>query len=271
MGPTVDGCYSIQTYIYRQGIITKGGNRVSRAGYEKKSLDEISDLSVPEIEKVIEMLKNRYRKEIEELENAILNSNLRKQMKPLFYDYFQSSVTTKEGIKNYFMQNAAIFELLNAKEKDILEVGCGFGLRLICMALMGARKIAGIDISEEMIESFQKLIKRFPQLDLKAKRGDFLLIDYPPSSFDVVLLVEAISHIRDTQLLLDKIRDVLCPSGILYIHDGNNDLFLPSRIRSRRDWRKAERGPIDESMARHGREVDKFCFFEARMKIIQGN
>lgn len=208
-------------------------------------------------------------KRVEVIENVILNSNLRANMKPLFYNYFKSSITTKEGIENYFMHNAVIFELLNAKEKNILEVGCGFGLRLICISLMGARKVVGIDISEEMIEGFQELIKRFPQLDIEAKMGDFLLRDYPPSSFDAVLLVEAISHIRDTNILLDKIKDVLRPNGVLYISDGNNDFFLPSRIRARKDWKKAETGPIDENMAEYGRKVDRLCFFDARVEIIQ--
>lgn len=199
-----------------------------------------------------ELLDNSISKNVEELETVILNSNLRNYMKPFFYDYFNRVLTIK-GIRNYFMENAIIFELLNAKEKDILEVGCGFGLRLISMALMGARKVVGIDISEEMIEGFQELIRRFPHLDIDAKKGDFLLTNYSPSSFDVVLLIEAISHIRDTQLLLDQIQDVLRPNGILFISDGNNDLFLPTRIRIRKGWKKAEKGPIDEKMAKYGR------------------
>lgn len=225
------------------------------------------------------MLKERYAEKVlldmvilkrfEILENVILNSNLKTYMKPLFYYYFKSSIATKEELKNYFMHNAVIFKLLNAKEKDILEVGCGFGLNLICISLMGARKVVGIDISKEMIEGFQKLIKRFPKLDIEAKMGDFLLTEYPPSSFDAIFLVEAISHIRDTHFLLDKIKDVLRPNGVLYISDGNNDFFVPSRIRARIDWKKAEKGPIDENTTKYGRKVDKLCFFDARVKIIR--
>jgi SAM-dependent methyltransferase len=82
------------------------------------------------------------------------------------------------------------------------------------------------------------------------------------------MLMEAISHIRDTALLLDRIKDVLRPGGALYISDGNNDLFFNSMIRSRKAWRKAEWGPIDIRY-RYGRRVDKLSFFDARMGIIK--
>ncbi|MBT9132994.1 MAG: 27-O-demethylrifamycin SV methyltransferase [Firmicutes bacterium] len=215
-------------------------------------------------------MMSNYTGEIEELRKVILDPALRGRMKPLFWDYFKSTVTTEEGIRNYFLQSAAISQFLHiSKEKEVLDIACGFGLRLICLTLLGCRKAIGIDISGEMIEGFRVLLREFPSLDIEAEKGDFLLADYPPSSFDVVILSEAISHIRDTQLLLDKIQHVLRPGGILYISDGNNDMFLLSRIRSRRDWKRSEHGPISEDMAKHGREVDKLCFFEARMKIIK--
>ncbi|MBT9140004.1 MAG: Ubiquinone biosynthesis O-methyltransferase [Dehalococcoidia bacterium] len=210
----------------------------------------------------------KYNKEIQEFQSVILNPTLSDKMKPLFYDYFKTIVTTKDGSRNYFLQQAAIFDLLEAKEKDILNIGCGFGLGLICFALLGCRKAYGIDISGEMTEGFRTLLREFPQLNIKAEKGDFLLTDYSSSSYDVVILQEAISHIRDTSLLLDKIQHILRPGGILYISDGNNDLFLLSRIQSRREWKRAEHGPIREHMARHGREVDKLCFFEARISIL---
>ena len=210
-----------------------------------------------------------YHAEIERLQNVILNPALLQKMKPLFPVYFRSTVTCKEGVRNYFLENLVISNYLETRGKDILEVGCGFGLRLICLALLGSQRAVGIDISEEMIQGFQTLLREFPDLPIKAEMGDFLLTSYPPSSFDRVILVESISHIRDTDLLLYKIKQVLRPRGVLYISDGNNDLCLTARIGSRKDWRRSEYGPIAESEAQHGREVDRLCFFDARVKIIR--
>lgn len=215
-----------------------------------------------------EFFDKKVLKGLERIESILLNPNFREEMDPLFFYYFRG-ILNRGGLRKYYMDTAVIFELLNAKGKDILEVGCGFGLRLILMTLMGAKKTVGIDISEEMIEGFRKLIKRFPNLNIETKKGDFLLTHYSSNSFDIVLLIEAISHIRDTKLLLDKVQEVLRPGGILFVRDGNNDLFLPTRIRIRRGWKRSEKGPIDEKMAIYGCEVDKLCFFDARMKIIR--
>ena len=109
----------------------------------------------------------RYHKNIEELQEVILNPTFRDEMEPLFWDYFKSTVTTEEGIRNYFLQSAVISEFLHInKGKEILDIGCGFGLGLICFALLGCRKAYGIDISGEMLEGFRTLLREFPQLNM---------------------------------------------------------------------------------------------------------
>jgi SAM-dependent methyltransferase len=209
----------------------------------------------------------KYEKQIQALLGVTSNPAIGKT--PIFHLYYGDSLGSKDAVQRYFTETSIIFDLLEAKGKDVLDIGCGLGLRSIIMSLLGSRKVVGIDISEEMIKAFQTVLKEFPYLDVEAKKGDFLLTDYPSESFDAVILYEAISHIRDTRLLLDKIRDVLRQDGILYVSDGNNDFFLPTRFRARRQWQKAEWGPSDERMAKYGREVDRLCFFDARKKIIQ--
>jgi SAM-dependent methyltransferase len=207
--------------------------------------------------------------EIAQLQGVILDPALRGRVTPLFWDFFQRYATTEEGVRNYFLQSSVISRLCQINEgKEVLDIGCGFGLKLICFALIGCRKAVGIDISEEMIHGFRTLLREFPLLHIEAEKGDFLLRDYPSNSFDVVLVEEAISHIRDTEYLLDKIQYVLRTGGILYIKDSNNDMFPLSRLRSRRGWERSEHGPVPENMARCGREVDRRCFFEARIEII---
>lgn len=199
---------------------------------------------------------------------TIINPDFQQKMKPLFYDYFGKTVNTQVGLKYYFLESQKVFDKLKAENKDVLEVACGFGLRLICFKLLGCNNALGIDISPEMIEGFETLLQEFPGIDIETRNDDFLLEDYTPNSADIVMVVEAISHIRDTEGLIEKIYDILRPNGILYIRDFNNDLFLTSRIRARKDWKKAEYGPIDARMSKFGREVDKLSFFDARREII---
>jgi SAM-dependent methyltransferase len=220
------------------------------------------------VETTYEYLSREYSKEIRELEKVILNPALKKKISPFFYDYFKSVVTNERSLRNYFLTSVVISRELDMKGKKILDIGCGLGLRLICLMLAGAREAVGIDISGEMTGGFRILLKEFPRLRIKTVTGDFLTEYFPPNSFDAAIVHEAISHIRDTHLLLDKIRYVLRPGGRLYISDSNNDLFLPRRMRSRRLWRESERSPISEREAKYGRKVDRLNSYEGRMKII---
>ena len=154
------------------------------------------------------------------------------------------------------------------RNKEVLDIGCGLGLTLICLSLLGCKKAVGIDISEDMINCFQKLFQFFPALNVSAKLGDWLLMNCEEETFDVVILKEAISHIRDTQSLLEKISKVLRPKGVLSITDSNNDLFFMNKLKRKKLWKKVECGPFKIDQARH-RRVDRLPFFDARVSIIR--
>ena len=79
----------------------------------------------------------------------------------------------------------------------------------------------------------------------------------------------AISHVRDTDLLLDKIKVILRPQGKLFIEDGNNEAFFASRFARRRLWEMAEYGPIPENEALHGRSVDRLPFFQDGRRLLE--
>ena len=200
--------------------------------------------------------------------NLVHDPLLVNRISPLFYDYY-ASVFEPDSLRYFLQQQRLLFGVLENNGREILEIGCGFGLILICQSLFGARKCTGIDISKEMIDDFSVLREYFSKYEINAMLGDFLQIEFAKDSFDRIIIKEAISHIRDTNLLLDKIRDILRPGGIVYISDENNDLFLPSRLKSRRAWKVSEIGPVPENIAKYGRNVDKLCFLDARMEIIK--
>jgi len=214
----------------------------------------------------------KYMRMLKDFEDLVLNCSL-KDVEPLFHIYFKNVLYVRGGLIRYFLEHAVIFKMLEAEGKDILDIGSGFGLGLIIFALLGARKCYGIDISDEMIKGssylIEDLLKKKPYLNIRIEKKDFLLTEYPQNSFNIVILKDAISHIRDTELLLDKVKKILRPRGTLYISDGNNILFCPNTIRIRKNWKRSEYGPIPEDMAKHGRKVDRISFFEARVNIIK--
>ncbi|MBI4302320.1 MAG: class I SAM-dependent methyltransferase [Chloroflexi bacterium] len=207
---------------------------------------------------------------LERLASVLLDPALEKGADPLFgYYYKRSRMLTPLGLKRYLLESAAVFDLCRMEGGRVLDIGCGFGLRLLCYYLLGSGLSTGIDVSQEMVSTARVILKRFSDCAINIEQGDFLTYSLPPSSFAVVTMIEAISHIRDTKSLLEKIKDVLEDGGTLYIQDGNNDLFPLSRIRTRREWRRSEYGPIDKDMVQYGRAVDKVSALEGRKRIIQ--
>jgi SAM-dependent methyltransferase len=214
------------------------------------------------------LVKDEHARDLSQLRHTLLDAAFRVEMSPLFFDYHGWRVSTSEGIQIEFDTNAFVFNYLRMRNARVLDIGCGFGLRLICFALLGARTCVGIDISPEMISDFKRL-KEGCAIDVEAICGDFLDFEFPEESFDIVIMNSSISHVRDTQSLLVKIRGILAPGGCLWIADENNGLFLPTKIKVKRGWKKSEHGPIGSRMATFGRDVDRLPFYEARIKIIQ--
>lgn len=99
----------------------------------------------------------------------------------------------------------------------ILDVGCGYGRTLNELYQMGYENLTGIDFSEGMIQRGHAL---FPYLDLRVKKEGS--IDLPDQSVDAVILFAVLTCIcssREQEALIQDIRRVLKPDGILYVND----------------------------------------------------
>ena len=206
------------------------------------------------------------------LKEFLYSKKAREILSPLFYDYFKDSIFKDiNGFDAYYQSVLEISQLVGGFEnKKIIDIGCGLGIRSICVALLDAKSVTAIDISSEMIDDFSKVLGNIQApLAIKLIKADFLNRQVGKDYFDIAILVEAISHIRDTDLLLAKIRYCLAPGGLFYIQDANNDMILRERMKIREQWRRSEKGPIDVAMAKHGRKIDRLSFFEARKKIVK--
>ena len=112
---------------------------------------------------------------------------------------------------------AAEFERYVGKDGAVLDVGCGYGRTLEELYRLGYRRLTGIDFSAGMIERGRK---QFPWLDLRVKEGEG--IDLPDESVDAVILFAVLTCIagnREQEALIEEIRRVLKPGGILYVND----------------------------------------------------
>jgi SAM-dependent methyltransferase len=105
----------------------------------------------------------------------------------------------------------------------ILDIGCGYGRTLNELYNNGYKNSIGTDFSEKMIERGKSL---YPYLYFEAMENG--LIDYLENTFDAIILLAVLTCIKTNEEqteLLNEIKRLLKPGGIIYINDFllNND------------------------------------------------
>lgn len=161
-----------------------------------------------------------------------------------YYGYLR----TPEGCATLtrFMYDLCQLARFDPIDKTILDAGCGFGAPAIVLHLMGAREVHGIDIAEERLTTFQKMIGDF---DLKSVHASIASVDsteFPEDYFDMILSNEAISHYADLDGFLREAARLLKPGGVLLIADGNNGANPRVACLNHRLWERFENGPPGE-------------------------
>jgi ubiquinone/menaquinone biosynthesis C-methylase UbiE len=94
----------------------------------------------------------------------------------------------------------------------ILDLGCGTGIvaRLLRERLGGAARIAGVDISAQMIAKARAIA---PELDWY--EGNALALPLADGSFDIVLSQQMLQFVPDRAAAVREIKRVLAPGGRL--------------------------------------------------------
>lgn len=172
-------------------------------------------------------------------------------LSPRFYTYFSKIFEDPTIINNIIDIRNHMFNLTNAKDKMVLDFGCGLGLNSIVFSILGAKKVIALDDNKEYIETVKKLANllsiSYGNIEpVFSKNGLSLFND---RTFDVIIMQEVVSHMSQnilTDVLYDVYR-VLSIDGNFLIEDSNNKLQLPflSEMKSRKNTRIiAERGEV---------------------------
>ncbi len=152
-------------------------------------------------------------------------------------------------------------------QKVVLDIGCGFGLTCTTIAALGAESVHGIDNFQPMIDTFCAYAKTLPIADrLHPTQGLADALPYDTNQFDIVMTVEALSHIANTKGYMTEVHRVLKPGGVLLIADDNN-AANPSVVRRNREiWEAFENGPPTSDI--HGHAV-RVPYIEGRKQILR--
>jgi SAM-dependent methyltransferase len=134
--------------------------------------------------------------------------------------YWNKVASTKEFTTPFQFD---LFTKYVCKDANILDIGCGYGRTLNELYQNGYKNIFGMDFSEKMIERGKRL---YSYLNLQTMEDG--KIKCSGNSFDVVILLAVLTCVIDDNdqiELLNEIKRILKPGGIIYINDFllNND------------------------------------------------
>lgn len=108
--------------------------------------------------------------------------------------------------------------------KTVLDLGCGtgFAAREIAKRPDFKGHIIGIDISSSLIERAVSLAKKEGLSDrIEFLVGDSRSLDLAENSFDVTIAHTLISHLPDPQSLIEEMKRLVKPGGLVGIFDGD--------------------------------------------------
>jgi len=175
------------------------------------------------------------------------DAELRAQFPEYFLTYYTylRIIRNPARIEHLFQKGHEMYVYLEAEGKDVLDLGAGFGLEALLVAIAGARRVVATEIDRDMVAVGKYLAEKVnpPVTHFDSRYGDGIGMEFPSASFDGIMANCVISHVRDLEGFLAETHRLLRPGGIFFLSDENNSLYLPARPRRRRGWRGMEREP----------------------------
>ena len=101
---------------------------------------------------------------------------------------------------------------------EVADIGCGEGY-LTLEAARWARRVTGIDRSDDVLERAKGLAARRQVTNVEWKKGDLLRLPLRDASVDLALLSQSLHHATDPERAVAEATRVLRPGGRLLIMD----------------------------------------------------
>ena len=135
----------------------------------------------------------------------------------------------------------ALRSLLPAHGDNLLDVGAGFGR--LADEFHGHRRVTLVDASPAMLSAAAERYGGDPRIRLI--RGDALALPFPDQSFDTVVAIRLMVHLRDPRPVFDEIRRVLRPGGTFIVEFPNRRhlLAVARHLARRQSWAPGKAAP----------------------------
>ena len=133
-------------------------------------------------------------------------------------------------------------ELLDVKGRELLDIGCGFGVYTILFTLFEAKRVFGADHNQEKFDLFSKILSMIdpPIENVTLSLQDGHQLNFEDGRFSRIFIKDVISHVRSLDTFFDELSRLLSDGGRLLITDENNSLELLGRKARREKWNAHE-------------------------------
>lgn len=117
-------------------------------------------------------------------------------------------------------KHIAIAQLAYVRESSrVLDIGCGTGIMVPAYLQMGASRIVGLDLSQNMIDNARKNFADVSTSTLSFLCEDVLMFD-ESDCFDCVVMYNCYPHLMNKEALVKKVADLLVPGGRFLVAHG---------------------------------------------------
>lgn len=166
------------------------------------------------------------------------------------YEQMPRSIDGLEAAGEWHVLKALLPELTN---KNVLDLGCGFGWHCRYAREQQARSVTGIDISEKML---QKAREKTDDPFISYIKMPIEEIHFSDSQFDVVISSLAFHYIKSFDAICKKVYECLAPGGT-FVFSVEHPIFT---AREEQDWFLDEQGirihwPVDNYQSEGVRET----------------
>lgn len=164
-----------------------------------------------------------------------------------FFTRYAQMPRSTEGLKAAGEWHVWQAILPNVHNKEVLDLGCGFGWHCRYVRGQQASAVIGVDLSEKMLRRAREMTDDPAITYIRSAIEDVV---FPPSRFDVVISSLALHYVEPFAKLCQNIFAWLKPGGA-FIFSVEHPIFTS---RAEQDWHYDERGdrahwPVDHYQA----------------------